>query len=154
MTVGGGGDRLGEKAFALGQRVKAMLSPLEDVCRYREQRSEDFAAFDVTPRNKAALPFTITIAPGGVNVGTPLFTVTELPVTEAAVAEAFVAAILGGRVRRVTRLAASGELLGAKTFVFDAGGQPMFKSRMRAGLFAGLAKAARRGRDRFAPYRA
>jgi hypothetical protein len=154
MSVGGGGDRLGEKAFALGQRVKAMLSPLEDVCRYREQRSDEFAAFDVTPRNKAALAFKITVAPGGVNIETPLFTVTELPITEGAVAEAFVAALLAGRVRRVTRAGPSGKLLGAKTFVYDAAGRPLFKSRMRTGLLAGFAKTAHRGRDRFAPYRA
>ncbi|MGL4240069.1 MAG: hypothetical protein ACRCTI_03050, partial [Beijerinckiaceae bacterium] len=113
MDVGGGGENLGRKAFDLGQRVKAMLAPLEDVCRYREQRGDDFASFDVTPRDKQALPFRIVIAPGGVNIETALFSVRELPLSEARIAERFVTAIIAGRVRRVTRLAASGKMLAA-----------------------------------------
>jgi hypothetical protein len=153
MDAGGGGDNLGRKAFDLGRRVKAMLSPLEDVCRYREQHSEDFASFDVTPREKRALPFRIAVAPGGVNIETALFKVRELPLSEARIAEAFVAAFLAGRVRRVTRLSAGGKPLTAKTFVFDEAGRPLYKHRPRSGLLAGLTRAARRERVRFGPYR-
>jgi hypothetical protein len=150
----GGGVHLGRKAFDLGQRIKSMLSPLEDVCRYREQRSDDFAMFDVTPRERQAIPFRITIAPGGVNIDTRFFKLRELPLAEAKLAEQFVAAVLAGRIRRVTRLAASGKQLAAKTFVFDEAGLPLYKHRTQAGLLAGLSRAARRGRERFEPYRA
>jgi hypothetical protein len=148
-----GGEHLGRKAFDLGQRVKAMLSPLEDVCRYREQRGEDMASFDVTPRDTRATPFKIAIAPGGVNIDTPSFSIRELPLDEAGVAEAFVAAFLAGRMRRVTRLSASGKALAAKTYVFDAAGLPLYKHRRRAGLLAGLSPTAGCRRERFAAYR-
>ncbi len=154
MSVGGGGENLGRKAFDLGQRVKAMLSPMEDVCRYREQRSDDAASFDVTPRGKRAMPFKIAIAPGGVNIETPLFRIHELPLDEARLAEAFVEAILAGRMRRVARLSTSGKVLAARTFVFDGAGLPFYKHRSRAGLLAGLSRASGYRRERFAPYRA
>jgi hypothetical protein len=153
MSFEAQGERLGEKAFDLGQRIKAMLTPLEDVCRYREQRSHDAATFDVTPRNKASMAFKIAIAPGGINIETPAFTVHELPLAEAGIAEAFVAALLMGRVRRVIRLNGAGKQLTAKTYLFDAAGLPLYKARSQSGLFSGLSRAARRERQIFAPYR-
>lgn len=146
--------RYGELAADLSHRIKALLSPLEDVCRYREQRSDDFASFDVTPRNRQALPFKMAIAPGGVNVETPFFSIREFPVTDARVVEQMAEAFLDGRVRRVTRFSASGKVLASKTFVFSEDGLILFKHGSRAGLLAGLTRAARRGREQFQPYRA
>jgi hypothetical protein len=154
MSVGGAGGDLGKMAFDLAQRVMAMLSPLTDVCRFREQRNEDFAAFDVTPRNKKALPFKIVIAPGGANIDTPHFAIREFPVTDAKVVEQLVEAFVEGRVRRVTRISAGGKLLASKTYVFDGDGRILFKNRIQAGVLAGLTRTARRGRERFAAYRA
>ncbi len=71
----------GRMAFEIAERVKSLLVPLEDVCRYREQRREDFASFDAKPREKEAIAFSVAIAPGGVNIVTPFFTLRELPVT-------------------------------------------------------------------------
>lgn len=154
MQAGGGGDNLGRQAFELGQRIKAMLAPLEDVCRYREQRSQDFAQFDVTPRDRQALPFSLTVAPGGVNIKTGFFEIRELPLSEDRVAEALAEAILAGRVRRVVRLSAAGKALAAKTYLFDAVGLPLYRHRSRAGLLAGLSRTGGYGRERFAPYKA
>jgi hypothetical protein len=154
MSVGSAGPDLGKLSFAIAQRVKAILSPLEDVCRYREQRSEDFAAYDVKPGRPGALSFSIAIAPGGVNLDTPHFSIREFPVTEARVVEDMIEAIVEGRVRRVTRLSAGGKLLAAKIYLFDAGGRTLFKHRRQAGALAGLTRTARRGRERFPAYRA
>lgn len=153
MLAGGAGEKLGERAFELGQRVKAMLSPLEDVCRYREQRSSDLAMFDVTPRNKRALPFSIAIAPGGVNIDTPVFRMRELPVTEAKVIEQFVVAFLAGRVRRVASLSAGGKTLVTKTYLFDEAGLPLYKAQSRNGVLAQLRRGVRFTREQFLPYR-
>jgi hypothetical protein len=149
-----GEPNYGHLAADLGQRIKAMLSPYEDVCRYREQRNEDFSSFDVRPRNRQALPFTVAVAPGGVNIDTPVFSIREFPLTEARVAEQMVEAILLGHVHRVTRLSAAGKLLAAKAYLFGRDGLILFKHRSRAGLLAGLTRAARRERIRFAAYRA
>jgi hypothetical protein len=153
MAVGSAGADLGKLAFELAQRVKAMLAPLEDVCRYREQRSEDFAAYDVKPARKDALAFSMAIAPGGANLDTPLFAIREFPVTEAKVMAAMVEAILEGRVRRVTRLSASGRTLAAKVFIFDSSGRVLYKHRRQAGVLSGFSRTARRGRERFPAYR-
>jgi hypothetical protein len=154
MSVGSAGGDLGKMAIELGQRVMAMLSPLTDVCRFREQRNEDFSAFDVTPRNKRALPFKIAIAPGGANIDTAYFSIREFPVTDAKVVEQMVEAFLEGRVTRVTRLSAGGKLLAGKTYVFDGEGRILFKHRSQAGVLAGFTRTARRGRERFQAYRA
>ncbi len=148
-----GTPHYGRLAADLGQRVKAMLSPLEDVCRYRERRGEDDAEFDVRPREPRAVPFRMSIAPGGVNIETPLFNIRELPVAEAWLAEALVASLLAGRVRRVSRLSAGGKELGSKTFVFDDHGRPLYKHRSQAGLLAGLARTGGYRREQFAGYR-
>jgi hypothetical protein len=153
MSVGSAGADLGKLSFGIAQRVKALLSPLEDVCRYREQRSEDFAAYDVKPARKGALPFSIAIAPGGVNLDTPHFSIQEFPVTEAKAMEQMVEAIIEGRARRVTRLSAGGRLLAAKVFLFDPAGRMLYKNRRQAGVLAWLSRTARRERERFAPYR-
>jgi hypothetical protein len=153
MLASSGGANLGRMALDLGQRVRAMLTPLEDVCRYREQLGSDLAIYDVKPASKAAMPFSIAIAPGGVNIEAPAFAVRELPLTESAIAAAFVEALLAGRVRRVTGLAANGRPLTIKTFVFDAAGRPLYKHRSRTGLLAGFSRAASYRRERFAPYR-
>lgn len=144
-------EHRGEKAAAAGDRVKALLEPLEGVCRYRERRGDDTANFDVTPRQKEALPFSIAIAPGGINVDCAAFAVKELAVEEADVALALVEAILGGRVRQVRRTRASGALLAAKAFVFDAEGRLLFKHR-RSTAFAGLSPRGRFERRRYRPY--
>jgi hypothetical protein len=154
MSVGSAGADLGKLSFDFAQRVKAMLSPLEDVCRYREQRSEDFAAYDVKPGRKDALPFSLAIAPGGINLDTALFTIREFPVTEARVMEQMVEAMLEGRVRRVTRHSAGGKLLAAKVYLFDANGRLLYKHRRKAGALTGLTRTARWGRERFGAYRA
>jgi hypothetical protein len=143
----------GRLAGDLGQRIKAMLSPLEDVCRYRERRSEDHAEFDVKPRNASAIAFRVSVAAGGVNIETPYFTIHELPVAESPLAEAFVSAFLDGRVRRVLRLSAGGRLLGAKTFVFDGERKLLYKHRSQAGMLAMFTRTARHGRERFEGYR-
>jgi hypothetical protein len=154
MSMGAPGHDYGRMAIALADRVKAMLTPLEDVCRYREQRSEDFASFDVTPRNKQALPFKIAIAPGGANIETPHFKIREFPVTDADVPAQMIEAFLLGRVRRVTRLSASGKLLASKTYVFGADGAILFKNKSQMGVVAGFMRTARRGRERLQAYRA
>jgi hypothetical protein len=143
----------GRKSAELADRVKAMLAPLEDVCRYREQRSADVAQFDATPRNKASLRFSIVIAPGGVNIDTAVFSIRELPITEAGLVVSFVEALLAGRVRRVARLSASGKTLASRTVVLDAAGRPLYRNRKRAGMLAGLSRAASYSRERFQPYR-
>jgi hypothetical protein len=154
MSAGSPGHDFGRMAIALADHVKAMLVPLEDVCRYREQRNEDFAAFTVTPRNKQALAFSIAIAPGGANIETQYFKIREFPVTDADVVEKMVEAFLLGRVRRVTRVSAGGKLLAGKTYVFDSEGRILFKHRKQMGVLAGLMRTARRERVRFEAYRA
>ncbi len=144
-------DHRGEKAAAAGDSVKALLEPLEGVCRYRERRSDDTANFDVTPRRQSALPFSIAIAPGGINVDCAAFAVKELAVEEAAIAIALVEAILAGRVRQVRRVRSGGALLAAKAYVFDADGRLLFKHR-RSTAFAGLSPRGRFERRRFQPY--
>jgi hypothetical protein len=142
----------GEAAFALGQRVKAMLAPLEDVCRYREQRDSDTARFDVRPRG-AAMPFRIDIAPGGVNIDCEAFTVREMPLEQADVAAAFVEAILAGRLRRVRRLAIDDRLVAEKTYVFDAAGRLIYRHHRKKGMPFLPRRVVATVRERFTPYR-
>jgi hypothetical protein len=146
-------EHFGEMAADLAARVKAMLVPLEDCCRYREQRSEDLASFDVTPRDKQALAFRTAIAPGGVNIETALFTIVELPLTEAALATEIFDAVLAGRVRRVQRLSRGGRLIATKTYVFGGAGHPLYKRRVQAGVLAGFLRPGTSVRERFRPYR-
>lgn len=136
-------EHRGEKAAAAGDRVKALLEPLETVCRYRERRGDDTANFDVTPRDKQALPFSIAIAPGGINIDSAAFAIKELAVEEADVAVSLVEAVLAGRVRQVRRVQKDGSLLAAKAYVFDADGRLLFKHRRSTAL------AALKGRGRF-----
>ncbi len=144
-------DHRGEKAAAAGDRIKALLEPLEPVCRYRERRGDDTASFDVTPKEKQALPFSIAIAPGGINLDCAAFAIKELAVEEAEIAVALVEAILSGRVRQVRRVKASGAALAAKAYVFDGAGKLLFKQR-RSTAFAGLSRGGRIERGRFRPY--
>jgi hypothetical protein len=152
--VGGPGHDFGRMASELADRVKAMLQPLEDVCRYREQRNEDYASYEVTPRNKQALAFSIAVAAGGANVETAHFKIREFPVADADVVIQMVEAFLLGRVRRVTRLSAGGKLLAGKTYVFGRDGGILFKHRKQMGVLAGFMRTARRERVRFGAYRA
>jgi hypothetical protein len=153
MTTSIPGHDFGRMAVALADRVKDMLVPLEDVCRYREQRNEDFASFDVTPRNKQALPFRIAIAPGGANLETAHFKIREFPVDEAEVMAQMIEAILVGRIRRVARLSAAGKPQSAKTYVFGRDGRILFKNKVQFGVLASLVRTARRERTRFQAYR-
>jgi hypothetical protein len=148
------GADFGRMASDIAHRVKALLSPLEDVCRYREQRNDDFASFDVKPRDPQAIAFSVAIAAGGVNIVTPHFKLRELPVTEDGTIIAIVEALLDGRVRRVARLSASGKALAAKTYLRDANGLLLFRNRITGGVLAGWTPTASRRRERFKPYRA
>jgi hypothetical protein len=145
----------GQQAVAAGDRVKAMLTPLEFVCRYREQRGDDSARFEVTPRNARALPFNIAIAPGGINIDCGAFSIRELPLPEAEIALAIVEAILAGRVRQARRLKGNGAPRVVKTYVIGNRGELIFKNRRSGGVLDGL--RLRRGpeateRFRFAAY--
>jgi hypothetical protein len=144
-------DHRGEKAVAAGDRIKALLEPLETVCRYRERRGDDTASFDVTPRRADALAFSIAIAPGGINLDCVAFAIKELAVEEAAVAVSLVEAILAGRVRQVRRIKGSGAPLAVKAYVFDPEGRLLFKQR-RSTAFAGLSRGGTLQRLRAAPY--
>ncbi len=144
-------DHRGEKAAAAGDRIKALLEPLEPVCRYRERRGDDTASFDVTPKEKQALPFAIAIAPGGINIDSAAFAIKELAVEEADIAVALVEAILAGRVRQVRRVKSGGAPLATKAYVFDGEGRLLFKHR-RSTALAGLSRGDRIERGRFRPY--
>ncbi len=144
-------DHRGEMAVAAGDRIKALLEPLETVCRYRERRGDDTASFDVTPRQKEALAFSIAIAPGGINLESAAFAIKELAVEEADVAVSLVEAILAGRVRQVRRVKAGGAPLTAKAYVFDAEGRLLFKQR-RSTALAALSRGGSIQRLRAAPY--
>jgi hypothetical protein len=146
-------DHKGRQVIAAGDHIKAMLVPLAGTCRYREQRGDDAASFDVRPRSTAALAFTISIAPGGIDLQCGAFTIKELPLDQVEIATAIVAAILAGRVRQVRQLKSSGKARAMKTYVFNAGGQLVFKSR-KSGVMPFLAgRFARSERIRFAAYR-
>jgi hypothetical protein len=119
----------GLRVVALGDRIKALLVPLEGVCRYREQRGDDSAIFDVTPRNKEALAFKISLAPGGIDLECPAFAIKELALDETEAAVAIAAAILGGRVRQVRELKRTGAVRRMKTFVFDDANRLIYKNR-------------------------
>ncbi len=143
-------DHRGEKAAAAGDRIKALLEPLEPVCRYRERRGDDTASFDVTPKEKQALPFAIAIAPGGINIDSAAFSSRSW------------------RSRRRTspsrslrrswragcgrwRVKGSGAPLATKAYVFDGEGRLLFKHR-RSTALAGLSRGGRIERGRYRPY--
>ena len=144
-------DDLGRMAARLGDKVKALLQPLEEVCRYRERRSEDTANFDVTPRRKAALGFSIAIAPGGINIDTTAFSIKELAVEQADIALALIDAVLAGRLRQVRQIKAGGAPRVTKTYIFDESGRLLFKNR-KSEAFTAFTRPARTERIRFAPY--
>ena len=146
-------DHRGQHVAAAGDRVKAMLVPLADVCRYREQRGDDVANFDVRPRSTAALAFTISIAPGGINLQCSAFSINELPLDKVEVAIEIVAAILSGRIRQVRQLKSNGGARAMKTYVFNAGGHLVFKSRKSRGIALFTGRAVRSERVRFTGYR-
>jgi hypothetical protein len=148
-----GSHHLGHMAVSAGQRVKAILSPLEDVCGYREQVGDDNAIYTAKPRDREALPFDISIAPGGINIETSAFMIKEMPVDQADFAIAIIEAVVQGRVRLVRRVSASGKTLSAKAFVFGADNRPLYKQR-RSKTFASLmGRGARHERVRIKPYR-
>jgi hypothetical protein len=146
-------DHKGLQVVATGDRIKVMLVPLAGACRYREQRGDDVAIFDVRPRNTAALAFVISIAPGGINLESSAFSIKELPLDKAGVAIEIVAATLAGRIRQVRLIKGNGRTRSMKTYVFDAKGQLVFKNR-KGGLLSFLAgRSFRSERVRFADYR-
>lgn len=144
-------EHRGDRAAALGRRIKALLAPLESVCRYRERIGEDSARFEVRPSNPAALAFMLAIAPGGINLDCAAFSIKELPIEEDAMAQALVAAILAGRVRELRRIGRGGAPRAAKAYVFDAEGRLLFKNR-KSSLLALLPGPRRIERRRFAAY--
>lgn len=141
----------GAMAAAAGQRIKALLSPLETVCRYREQRGDDYARFEVTPRAREALPFSVAVAPGGINIDSPALSIREFPLEDANVTIAIIEAILAGRVRRVVQRKANGSDRMSKTYVFGETGQLLFRFRRASGLTA-LSRPGGMTRIRYAPY--
>jgi hypothetical protein len=153
MTIAAIPDHKGQHVVAAGDRIKAMLVPLAGACRYREQRGDDAANFDVRPRNTAALAFVISIAPGGVDLHSSAFSIKELPLDKAEVAIEIVAAILSGRIRQVRQLKSNGGARAMKTYVFNAGGRLVFKSRKSSGISFLAGRAVRSERVRFADYR-
>jgi hypothetical protein len=146
-------DHRGQHVSFAGDRIKVMLVPLADVCRYREQRGDDVAIFDVRPRRTSALAFTISIAPGGINLESSAFSIKELPLDKAGVAIEIVAAILSGRIRQVRQLKGNGEARAMKTYVFNTGGQLVFKSRKSSVISVFGGRAVRSERVRFTEYR-
>jgi hypothetical protein len=146
-------DHKGQQVAAAGDRIKAMLAPLAGACRYREQRGDDAANFDVRPRSNEALAFTIGIAPGGIDLQCSAFSIRELPLDKSGIAIEIVAAILSGRIRQVRQIKSNGSARAMKTYVFNAGGQLVFKSR-KGGILSYLAgRSARSERVRYADYR-
>jgi hypothetical protein len=146
-------DHKGLQVAAAGDRIKVLLVPLADVCRYREQRGDDVAIFDVRPREAAALAFVISMAPGGINIESSAFSIKELSLDEAGVAIQIVAAVLAGRLRQVRQIKHNGRTRAMKTYVFDAEGQLVFKNRKSGGMLFLAGRAVRSERVRFAAYR-
>jgi hypothetical protein len=144
-------DNRGLKAVAAGDAIKALLVPLEPVCRYREKRGDDTASFEVKPGKKTALPFSVSIAPGGINLESEILTIKEMPIEEFEIITGIVDSILAGRVRLVRQLKTSGKVRMAKAYVFDKAGCLVFKNR-KSGAFAGWSRPARTERVRFSPY--
>jgi hypothetical protein len=147
-------EHQGLRVVALGDRIKALLEPLEGVCRYREQRGDDSASFDVTPRNKEALAFKIAFAPGGIDLACAAFAIRELALDESETAMAIVAAILGGRVRQVRELKQGGAVRRMKTFVFDDANRLIYKNRKSRMMPFLAGRPERVVRVRFAAYAA
>jgi hypothetical protein len=152
MTQEIGSHHVGRMAANTGQRVKAVLTPLEDVCGYREQVGEDTAIYTAKPREQGALPFSISIAPGGINIETSVFMIKELPIDQADFAVAMVEAIVNGRVRLVRRVSASGKTISAKAFVFGLDNRPLYKQRRSTALAGLKGRGARHERVRIDPY--
>jgi hypothetical protein len=151
MTKAVNPDDWGRMATTLGDQVKAMLEPLEGVCRYRERRSDDTATFDVTPGRKTALAFSVAIAPGGVNIDSSAFSIKELGIGQGDFALGIVDAILAGRLRQVRQMKANGKARVTKTFIFDQNGQLLFKNR-KSGAMTALTRPVRTDRIRFSSY--
>jgi hypothetical protein len=145
-------EHQGLRVVALGDRIKALLEPLEAVCRYREQRGDDSASFDVTPRAKEALAFKISIAPGGIDLECPAFAIRELALDDTEIAVAIATAILNGRVRQVLQLKRSGAAGRVKTYVFDAEGRLVYKNRKSRMLPFLMQRPAAMARVRFSAY--
>jgi hypothetical protein len=143
----------GHRAAALADDIKRLLVPFEDVCRYRERRSDDAANFEVTPRHPLALPFDVAIAPGGVNIISKALVINEISTDESEIILGVVAAILHGRLRQVRLTSAAGKPLAWKTFTFNEHGHPVYKQRRKFGMvLLGLA-TKRTERMRFSAYR-
>lgn len=144
----------GQKVQSIAAAVHARLANCLQDCRIRERLNDDHARYDVTPRRSEALGFVIEIAPGGINLSTPICRMSDLALEQDAFAIDLVEAILEGRVREVTRLDASGRVIASKTIFRGRNGRTLFKSRRSSGLiaqfFARKGKAARR---QFSPYR-
>jgi hypothetical protein len=149
--AGANPEHRGRMAAEAGRRIKALLTPLEQVCRYREQLSEDMAIFEVRSAAAGALPFSIAIAPGGINVDCAAFAIRELPLEEADVAVNLAEAIIAGRVRQVRQLRGNGQVRSAKSYCFDATGKLIFRTRKSA-YMAQFQRPARLERVRFKPY--
>ena len=142
----------GHRAAALASDIKRLLVPFEHVCRYRERRSDDAASFDVTPRNVRAIPFQVAIAPGGVNIISPVLEIKEISPEENEIILDVIGALLHGRVRQVRITSTRGRLLASKSFTFNAHGLPVYKQRRKVGML-GLGRGSKRTeRLRFAPY--
>jgi hypothetical protein len=144
-------EHRGLKAVAAGDAIKALLMPLEPVCRYREKRGDDTASFEVRPGNRQALPFSVSIAPGGINLESEVLTIKEIAIEQFEIVTGIVDSILAGRVRQVRQLKANGSVRVTKAYVFDQDGRLVFKNRKSAAL-AGLSRTAKTERVRFSAY--
>ncbi len=140
------------KASLAAQRIKALLVPLENVCRYRESMGADSAEFHVTPRNKNAMPFSCVIAAGGINIDCAYLSIRELPIENADIAVSIVDSILSGRLRVVRQLDARGRLKAEKSYVFDGAGALIFKNRRMKGFNLMRLRASSTERLRFPAY--
>lgn len=142
----------GEAAFAVAQQVKAMLTPLENVCRYREQRDSETATYEVTRAPSNALPFRVDIAPGGINVVSEAFTIRDLPLEQDELALALVHALLAGRVHQVRLMGSKGAMLAEKTYVFGEAGELLYRHKRKAGFRLLSQRRAGFVRKAFSPF--
>jgi hypothetical protein len=143
----------GHRAASLANDIKRLLVPFEDVCRYRERRSDDAAHFEVTPRHPHALAFDVAIAPGGVNIISRVLVIKEISVEERDIILGVVGAMLHGRVRQVRLTSAAGKPLAWKSFTFNEQGHPVYKQRRKFGMVLLGLGTKRTARLRFAPYK-
>jgi hypothetical protein len=134
------------------QRIKALLVPLENVCRYRESMGADSAEFHVTPRNRNAVGFSCAVAAGGINFECAHLAIREIPIDNVDFAVSVVAAILAGRLRVVRQLDAKGRLKAEKSYIFDVDGCLLFKNRRIQGFNLMKRRASATERLRFPAY--